>query len=83
MSESNVFYVSAPLQQTRRTLQSVLEKSEVAGRGAVSRSLGGDFHPGKFEQLSDPVLTDRCRRKNFKKPNAVSARSEPSLPGPS
>jgi EAL domain-containing protein (putative c-di-GMP-specific phosphodiesterase class I) len=57
MAESSVFYVSAPLQQTRQTLQSALERCDLPASEPFHGVLAVDFHPGKFETLSN-ALTD-------------------------
>jgi EAL domain-containing protein (putative c-di-GMP-specific phosphodiesterase class I) len=61
MSESSVFYVSASLQQTKQTLQSVLEKNDLPTAEPYQGVLSVHFHPGKFEQLSTALAASLSR----------------------
>jgi len=64
MSESSVFYVSAPLQRTKLTLQSVLEKNDLPTAEPFQGVLTVHFHLGKFERLST-ALADSLSREEL------------------
>ena len=55
MSDFGVFYVSAELQQTTQTLQTVLAENDLPASEPYRGVLAVHFHAGKFEQLSGAV----------------------------
>jgi EAL domain-containing protein (putative c-di-GMP-specific phosphodiesterase class I) len=61
MSESSTFYVSAPLQATKRTLQSVLEHNGLPTSEPYEDVLTVRYSPDKFEQLSEALAAKLSR----------------------
>lgn len=57
MSQSSVFYVAAPLEQTQHTLHTLLQNNGLPAAEPFQGVLAVNFHSGKFETLSRAAAT--------------------------